>query len=187
MRIDMNDEPLSPDEWAAMDALPKEMAVPAGLEDRVVTSLRASGHLRTEARRAWIGRLAAAVVIFAAGFGAARLPWPGGITPSEGDQYLLLLYGAPSASPQEEQARVEEYRAWANDERAAGRLVGAEKLAGSYMLIGSPGNGPSNPAEPSGFFLLRAATASEAALAAQRCPHVRHGGTVVVRPVAKTD
>jgi hypothetical protein len=183
----MNDEPLSPDERAAMDGLPKEMPLPAGLEDRVVTSLRASGHVRMQSRRAWIGRLAAAVVIFLAGFAAARLPWPGGVAPSEGDEYLLLLYGAPSASPAEEEARVAEYRAWANEEREAGRLVGAEKLAGSFMLLGSPGGGPSNPAEPSGFFLLRAATASEAAQAAQRCPHVRHGGTVVVRPVEKTD
>ena len=183
----MNDEPLSAEERAAMDALPKEIPVPAGLEDRVVTSLRASGHVRTRSKRAWIGRLAAAIVIFLAGAAVARMAWPGGLARSEGDEYLLLLYGAPSASPAEEQARVEEYRAWANEERAAGRLVAAEKLAGSFMLIGSPAGGPSNPAEPSGFFLLRAATASEAAMAAQRCPHVRHGGTVVVRPVAKTD
>ena len=183
----MNDEPLSPDERAAMDALPKEIPVPRGLEDRLVTSLRASGQLRAQSKRAWIGRLAAAIVIFLAGYTAARVPWPGRVAPSEGDEYLLLLYGAPSASPAEEAARVEEYKAWANEERAAGRLVGAEKLAGSFMMLGSPSGGPSNPAEPSGFFLLRAATASEAATAAQRCPHVRHGGTVVVRPISKTD
>jgi hypothetical protein len=35
--------------------------------------------------------------------------------------------------------------------------------------------------EPSGFFIIRAATRAEAAATAARCPHLRHGGSVVVR------
>jgi hypothetical protein len=177
----MTDEPLTPDERQSMDRLAREIEPPAGLEDRVVSSLYASGHLRRPGR-AWLGRVAAALVIFLAGYGAAWLPAAFAGRDSR-PAYLLLLYGGATASAEAEAARVQEYAAWARAEAEAGDLVTGERLGASQIVLGPRAAGPADEAGPAGFFMIRAADAAAAAAIAARCPHLRHGGTVVVRAI----
>ncbi len=183
----MQDDPLPKDEQARFDALPRAIEPPPLLEDRVVRGLRASGALGPSSRSsAWL-RAAAAVVLVAGGFTLGRLT-AAGPDPSAapaGTRYLLLLYGAASASAAEEAARVREYGAWAGEEAAAGRLISGEKLGDLEMIVGGASSQAATPA-PSGFFIIRASTQAEAQTIAARCPHVKHGGTVVVKPIEET-
>jgi hypothetical protein len=178
----MPDDPLDSDLQADFDALPREIAPPADLESRVVARLRAGGRLRRSRPpvRAWTA--AAAVVLFGTGFalgrGAGVAPDP---TPQP--QYLLLLYGAEATSPALAAARVAEYSAWARAEAAAGHVVGGEELENAGVAYGA-----SRPiGEPTGYFLIAAASRAEAEATATRCPHVRHGGTVVLRTIVSRD
>jgi len=186
MHDDDDVDGLTAGERAAIDRLRREVPPSAGLEDRVVDTLRAAGHLRHP--RAWrrpVWQVAAAILLIAGGFFAGRLRGPDSPLPSATPtpQFLLLLYGAPSATPDIERARVTEYGAWARAEAAAGRLVMGERLADRRAVLGSETTAPPPSNEPSGFFLIRAATFEEASRIAARCPHVAHGGTVVVRAV----
>src|SRR5262245_34259697 len=71
----MHDEALTPEERAAMEALPRERAPDRALEERIVRTLRAQGLLERPAvlRLAlpfvgWLAAAAASVMIFAGGF-----------------------------------------------------------------------------------------------------------------------
>ena len=177
------DDPLTPDERAALERLPREMTTPSALEDRVVARLRESGAIRSRRRVPALAAAAAILLLTAGGFALGRLT--SGSAPLAGDQYALLLYGAGTASPGEEAARVSEYAAWAREERTAGRLVAAEKLEDASFVAGSAANAPAAGTGPLGFFVIRAASADEARAIASRCPHVKHGGAVVVQAVAR--
>jgi hypothetical protein len=71
----MHDEELTPEERAALDALPRERAPDRALEERVVRALRAQGLLERPAvlrialpPMGWLAAAAASVMIFAGGF-----------------------------------------------------------------------------------------------------------------------
>jgi len=71
----MHDEELTPEERAAMDALPRERPPDRALEERTVRALRAQGLLERPAvlrlalpATGWLAAAAAAVVLFAGGF-----------------------------------------------------------------------------------------------------------------------
>jgi hypothetical protein len=151
-----------------------EQSPPAELTDRVVARLRAEGLIRTERRSAWVSLAASAaavVLAFAAGwYTATRKP--------DGDRYLLLLYGTPA--PRNE-ARVEEYRAWAAAQRRLGREVHGERLGPNELVVGQE-RAPA-PRALLGFFLVTADGDADAAEAARSHPHLRHGGAIVVRPI----
>jgi hypothetical protein len=182
----MQDDPLREDEQARFAALPRAVEPPPALEDRVVRELHARGALRPRGpRRAWI-QIAAALLLVASGFAIGRVTAAdvGGPPTPAGSRFLLLLYGAQSLTPAEEAARVAEYGAWARTEAAEGRLISGDKLGDQAAVVGDArGLGSVSLREPSGFFLIRAATLDEAVATASRCPHVRHGGTVLVRPI----
>ncbi len=181
----MQDDPLSTKDQTAFDALPRAIEPPLHLEARAVAALREAGLLRPRRRFTAALSVAAALVVFVGGFALGRVTLAGSSTPA-GPRYLLLLYGGASATTEVEAARVAEYGAWARELSAAGRLLGAEKLADSSRVLGDAGAAPSAAGEPSGFFLIRASTMDEAQAAASRCPHLKHGGTVVVRPIEDT-
>lgn len=181
----MTDDPLPLDEQARVDALPRAIDPPPRLEDRVVRELQARGALRPRRPRpAWL-QIAAALLLVVSGFAIGRLTAASGGTTQTpaGTRYLLLLYGAQSTTPAEETARVAEYGAWAREEGAAGRLLAGEKLSDAATVLGNAAAAPPSLTDPAGFFIIRAATPDEAAATASRCPHLRHGGTVVVRQI----
>jgi hypothetical protein len=157
----------------------------AGLEDRVVAALRAEGALPPRSARRHRLRLAAAaaVILAATAWGSFTLGQSTAGAAGSGGKYLLLLYGAASASASEEEARFAEYSAWAGRLSAERRLDAAERLGPAARVAGPPVPGLGDAQQPLGFFLVRAASFDAAAAIAADCPHVRHGGTVVVRQV----
>jgi hypothetical protein len=168
-----------------------EVQPPAGLEDRVVETLRARGLLRPAggvqqivARRwFWPAALAAGLLLFAGGYMMGRTPG------APGDarllRYTLLLYEGPGFNSRgvPEPALVAEYSAWAGELAGRGRLVAGEKLgARTWSLGGRDAAGPG----PTGFFIIAARSDDEALALAKSCPHLRHGGTVTLRPIEPT-
>ena len=160
------------------------------------------------ARRAWAWgalALAAALAAFFAGTsisdrGAGRTPAGSEAVPAATvERYLLLLYEdaayrAP-ATPAEQAARVAEYAGWVADLRERGIDIQGEELApgaesawldgrerGVREAVGAPA---SELGILSGYFLVAAADADAAVAIARTTPHLRHGGTVVIRRVVE--
>lgn len=145
------------------NGVPRDVTPPPEIRRRLVSNLRAAGHIR--GRTVWrrVTAAAAAMVIFAAGWAAN-----GAYESRQAAQpFILFLYGGAPASG-EEQDRVAEYREWAEAERARGRHTTGERF----------------DAAPSGYFVVEAPSLDAARDLAARHPHVRHGGTIVVRAVA---
>jgi len=166
---------------------------PAALEERVVGTLRARGLLRGGAgsarvrrlapRWAWPAAIAAGLLLFVGGFALGRRP---AASTLGAQQYTLLLYEGPEFNPSgvAEPDLVNEYSAWAGKLAARGQLVAGEKLGSQAWTLGS--NGGAAPAGPAGFFVIAVRDQSEALAIARTCPHLRHGGTVSVRPIEPT-
>jgi hypothetical protein len=163
--------------------LPRELPPPPTLEDRTVRRLRDEGLLDMPARvrsprRTW-RRLAAAVVVFAAG--AASGMWVSGRDASVPQpRFLLLLHGASTAAGDEEQTAVAAYREWAVALRNQGRYVAGERLGAQAAVV--PEGGDTADAVQ-GYFVVSATSLDDAAVVAASMPHVARGGRVVVRPI----
>jgi hypothetical protein len=105
-------------------------------------------------------------------------------------RFLLLLYdsGNPAAMPSAERrlAIVAEYSAWARSLATEGRLVSAEELSDTprEWLGGSVRT--TDGAYIGGFFLIRARDLAEARQIAERCPHLKYGGRIELRPIHPT-
>jgi hypothetical protein len=109
-------------------------------------------------------------------------------------RYLLLLnedasYDSSKVPGQAD--RVGEYQAWAASLGERGKLAGGEKLKDegtvlhrTSMRAVSPSELPAGkPGGLAGYFIISAADAREALEIAKSCPHLKYGGTVVVRPI----
>ena len=179
-----------------LGGLRAEEAPPAAMEDRLVSQLRRDGLLgRDTRRRVRLPLLAAAALVcLAAGWALGRRTPPTPVVVDDRGQYLLLLYEDPGfeTAPSVEAARVEEYSRWAGALAASGRLAGAEKLSNDAITFfgGAEKPGEASSSTPggflAGFFLVRAGSDDEARQIARECPHLRHGGRVVVRPIEPT-
>jgi hypothetical protein len=194
------EEPLSPSLAASLAALRREEPPPPAVETRLLRDLHAAGLLSGRPRfslgRLWTASrlpIAAALAAFLLGAwlgprldlrraAGASLP-----------RYVLFLYQTPALepTPQARAARVAEYSAWAREIRKAGHLVAGEKLADQGAVLEGPGGAPrAIPAQVgpdtvslSGYFVIQAATWEEALTVARACPHLRHGGSVALRPI----
>ncbi|HEX2449847.1 MAG TPA: hypothetical protein VHJ69_01830 [Gemmatimonadales bacterium] len=165
---------------------------PAELEERVVRTLRHQGWLRTAGRAprrlarwwVWPAALAAGLLLFIGGFALGRHPATAETAGRR--QYTLLLYEGPGFNPAgvREPALVREYTAWAGALAGRGQLVGGEKLGANEWTLGADPAGPFR--RPAGFFVIAARDDAEALAIARTCPHLRHGGTISVRPIEPT-
>lgn len=176
-----------------LSSLRRNADAPELLKPRVMASLRGRGLLRPATSR-WRapGLVAAGLLLFAAGLFTGRTrAAPADTRPA----WALLLYEGPGfdrTTP--EHTYVAEYTAWAAGVARGGAAVNGEALgAGSTLLRDSAGvvQSESRDVEAAagtmaGFFIIRAATAAEAEAIARTCPHLRHGGTVALRPVIPT-
>ena len=180
-------------ERAALDRL-RAAGPPADLEEAVGVALAARGRIassgggvgdmRVPRRRAlgW-AVLAAAACLAAFLAGRAISDRGAGVEPTVAmGTYMILLYEDASyrapATPEAHAARVREYAAWAADLRERGIEIRGEELDPAGALEGPAG-------VLSGFFLLEVPSAEEADEIARTVPHLRHGGTVVVRRVVE--
>jgi hypothetical protein len=174
--------------------LPRELSPRPEVEDRIVAALRARGLIRTAWTRSRLAaRLAAAaagLALLAAGFAVGRgsTPRPGD-APAEPRFALFLLRGSERLpeNPGEEAGRVAEYRSWARGLAGAGRFVSGEKLEDRGEQIGAPGGAAASVPEEEvrGFFIISAENFEDALAIARQCPHLRHGGRILVRPIAR--
>ncbi len=182
-----------PDPSDPLRVLPREIEPPPALRERVKATLRARRQLRPRSRRVLgvFAALAAAVLLFLAG----RLSAPGRGPPSdERQEFALLVYEGPGFDrPTDRHTYFVEYDAWGRGLEARGLLVHARALEpGSSLLQASGGRVSVEPHEitadigtMTGFFIIRAADSAQALAIARTCPHLKHGGTIVLRPILR--
>jgi hypothetical protein len=169
---------------AALEALRSAPQPRPELEDELVTHLRGRGLLSGGSASRF--RMAAVWLLpVLAAFGTGWLAGSWGPREPQGTRYMLLLYGGMD-DPADTRGSVEEYAAWARQARAAGTQVQGEKLsARDPVIVGS-----ALPAATSsglvGYFVIAARDDRQAASLAASHPHVRRGGTIVVRRIDPT-
>ncbi|MBV8519355.1 MAG: hypothetical protein JO197_18325 [Acidobacteria bacterium] len=166
------------DDRVDLSSLDRETAPPPELERALVRSLRRAGFLRTKPLLALGGWAAAAVM---AGIALFLYVHPPSAARSPSPQYILLLY----ESPQFRGGSHSEYAAWAR--RQHPRIVGGEELA-QPTVTAIPGAStplPSDQPRFAGYFLIDAPDDAAAVELARACPHVRHGGSVVLRRITR--
>lgn len=114
-------------------------------------------------------------------------------------KFMLILRENPATftalSPDDMQAIIQEYGAWAQKLGMAGRMAGGEKLRdeGGRHLTARSGSlvaidGPYAEAKEviGGFFIIEAADYADAEKVAADCPHVKYG-IVEIRQVDNID
>ena len=193
--VDPSDRPGEPNELAP---LARGIEPPAELERRTLAELRRRGLVAPTpavgpvservSRRALALAAAVTLVAFALGLWLGpRIERSRAAVETVSDRYLLLLY-EPRPIERAGLDLVAEYSAWAGELAQRGLLVEAEKLASADLRLGSARgiDASLGSSGPTGFFLIRAASASEAEAIARSCPHLKHGGEVSLRPVDPT-
>ncbi len=188
---------LTHEEREAIARLPREALPPPALEDATVASLLSSGLLRPPRRSRrvleWGLAAAAAIALFVGGYFTGL--GERGTTAPELPRFLLLLYEGPeyrNTPPGREAERVREYGQWAAERGALGQLESGEKLSDDVGLTietdGSVSSVPPSSSETrlAGFFMIRAPDDRSALEIARTCPHVRYGGSIVIREIDPT-
>jgi hypothetical protein len=158
------------------------------------------------------GIVAAAAALFIGGFvagnrnvEATKVPEPvvAETAAEDENQYMLLMFMRGedrSDAPRTERpaddtvyrAIVDEYRDWAMDRAAEGRLVSAHKLASdTRVMTASAGrlaveSSAHTDRVLGGYFLITAGSLEEAIELAKSHPHLKYGGEVEVRPIEVT-
>jgi hypothetical protein len=177
-------DPHEDDDIPELRLLPGESRPPDAVRRSLIDRLRHERLIRERwfrDRRSW-ATAAAVLIAFALGWTSQVLQTrPPRAAPQE--RYILLLFGAGDSGNGD--ARVEEYRRWAQRVAASGRTVSGEKLADAAAIVGSD-RGPLAGTQLRGFFVVEARTMEEAVEIASKHPHLRHGGTIVVRRIDPT-
>jgi hypothetical protein len=187
----MTDDPEHEADARLADALSRlhgDVEPPPGVEDRLVTRLRARGDIAGRRRvPMW---LVAAGIAATAALVTIMLRRPAEPLNQE-PQFLLLIAEdarySPPADSADAQARVAEYSEWAGRLAGASQLISAGELAYVGTDVRAEGRTPSvidtRAGAVSGYFLVHAQSLAQAEQLAADSPHLKYGGTVVVRPV----
>jgi hypothetical protein len=185
-----DDRNLSDPERRALRALGDGPEPPPALETATVRRLSEGGAFRTR-RAPWRSGLAAAaagLALFGLGLAiGARRASPARPAVSASPRFVLLLYDSPderNLTDAQMNERVTEYIAWARQVRAAGREITGQKLDPRTEFLG-PGDARPR-ARIGGYFVISARDMDAAVAVARTCPHVKYGGLVEVRAVART-
>ena len=148
-----------------MTNLPRETPPDPTLEERVVSTLVATGLVRRRrVRPAWLA--AAAVILLAFGVTMLRPKRTAG----PGKTYVVLLYEDSTyrpAPPGHDAERVAVLARWADSLDTMGKFERAGRLRG--------------PGPLGGLFMIRAADDAEAARIAASCPFKQWGGHIEVK------
>ena len=163
----MNDDRLD------FSSVPRELAPPQRLDRRIAATLRQEHLLRGRPALAYTFAAAAAIVI-------AIFVWHYSTAKAQ-PTYILLLY----ESPQFTGGSREEYGQWAKQMRPA--VMGGEELDSRDIaaLAGTVTPLPNGASRLAGYFLINAADDARAASIARECPHLRHGGAVLLRKIVR--
>lgn len=193
-----NSDMQSPEEARRFAALPRERAPADSLENRIVSTLKSKGLIRmTTSTRFWTlprlaGALSAAVVLLAIGFGMGRWQSRPAHDRAEQSMFVLFLYHSPAMAPGDS-SRAVEYSNWAKSIRQSQRTISGEKLEdGGRVLRREQGQVAIRDGYLTdeknmlgGYFLIQAANYEEAAKIAASCPHLKHGGVIELRQIAR--
>ena len=172
---------LSDEERARLERMKRDLVPPAQIEADLIEALRRRGLIR-DPRTRWMTAAILATSV-AAGLVAALLVYRqiADRTPVNQPEFVLLLYAGDEtgATP----SRRDEYSAWARSIAAQGTTIsGLELVEPSEQIAVLPDNpGSVPPAQPRGFFVVRARDLADAQRIAATCPHLRYGGQIVLR------
>lgn len=169
-----------------MTGLEHETPPPPHLKRRVVTTLQERGLLGGGQTWPRLMRSAAAIVLFISGFALSRIMAQA--EAPHGPRWLLLLYEDSTFAPRAPIPElVREYSAWADSLRRHGELVAGEKLGGKSTVVSElyedRPNIPGDLGDVAGLFIVAASDEERAMAIVRSCPHLRHGGSVVLRPI----
>ena len=197
MKNDDHENGLTPEERAALDSLPGELAPPAELEDRVASALHRRGLLRHEgeATGGWahwlvpvaVASVASLLIGIGLGFWLGTRPAPAVPLGQQQARFLLLLR-TPAASfnrdvPPERLRK--EYAAWGQGLAQRGIFLAGEELDEGGRLVRPAAVTTGRLAEArgavAGYFLIRASGYDDAVAIARDCPHLNYGGDIEVR------
>jgi hypothetical protein len=180
-------------EWRQrLAVLGQEKPTDARREARAVEALKRAGVLRTHRRYSGFSRLliaaAAGLVLFLAGSWWGRQTRDRALV-AQGQRFALFLLEDSTFQGTEQvghDSLVAEYSAWAGELAASGNLILGEELGARVWPLGLTEAAAVPAARITGFFVLSATTQTEALAIARSCPHLRHGGGIVVRPIVPT-
>ena len=169
-------------------ALAQPMEPPAELRGRVLRTLLERGLIAPSRRRPPVTRIlvyaAVAALLIAGGAWLGRT-WPTVL--DSRPRFVLFLYEDEQFKPRVGHDQlVAEYTAWADSLRDERKLLMAEELAPQETTLPLATAGVSTSfGKLAGFFIVRAASIEEATAIARQCPHLKHGGRVVLRRFAE--
>jgi len=147
----------------------RETTPPDRTVDAIAKRLRREGLLRRRLpRRVWLLAAAIAMILVATPFivnHEQKTPQP---------RYILLLY-EPAGFAGGSRA---EYAHWAH--QMSPLVVGGEELSNDVVMASSPTRSNEHL---TGYFLIDARDDATAERVARNCPHLRHGGVVVLRRI----
>jgi hypothetical protein len=175
----------------ALRTMGEPLAPPAWLEHRIIGVLQERRLLRRPSRMLRAALITAAcVACFATGLLLPRLKFQSRSVRVQ-PQYVLLLFqgaGMPASDSKEEAVLVQEYSRWAGKERSAGHLIGGEKLNDTSVEIGGSRERQTSKTDNQlvGYFVITAPDLPAALTIARTCPHLAHGGSIVLRPIDPT-
>lgn len=199
MKTAENDSPLSPEEQAALNALPRERMPAASVENKIVQALKAQGLLQLEqsttaphwSRHLLLASAATACVLIGFVLGSWRNePQAAHATLP---RFVLFLYGG-DADPAQTETQVREYGIWIHQLAETGRLAQGEKLKDSGRVLQKISGHMQSRATPlsqnigelGGYFIIAAANYEEALKIAEQCPHLKYGGVIELREIDPT-
>jgi len=179
-----DDTELTGAERAALDRWRVDAAAPPHIAQAVVDALKQRGLIASRRPR-WAAATLAAAALLAAFVAGSFMPRSDRLSSRE-PQFVLLLYSGDDAASAP--SRREEYTAWARTIAGRGTAISGLELVDSpdaVLSLPSDTTLPAAmPAQPRGFFVVRARDFAEARRIAETCPHLRHGGRIVLRRVA---
>ncbi len=203
----MNDDRykgLSDGERDALRAMAAGAVPRDGLEDDTVRVLSRQGLVRSGRSTvmrisAALGTLVAVGLVFIAGVTVGkRGEGTATVAPASANEkpYMLLLYmtagereSDADSNDAAELAVIDEYRQWGARMAEQGRLVGAEKLKASALVMAGTATVrmDSAPADNGrvlgGYFIIRAKSLEHAQELASTHPHLKYGGEIEIRPL----
>jgi hypothetical protein len=167
-------------ERRALAEFKRDLSPPDDSEARIVDALRARGVIRRRVSpMQWAAAAALLILVFSAGVWSGRPASQRNV--ARGPRFVLLLYGGDSSAGSD---RHREYATWARTMASRGIDVDGEELATEQIELPQPGWAPATTQAPGGYFIVSASTIEEARQIASTCPHLQHGGRIVIRPIA---
>ncbi|HEX8920306.1 MAG TPA: YciI family protein [Pyrinomonadaceae bacterium] len=202
MNEEFEDE-LSAEERKALGGLVREKMPPPALEERIVETLKRSQMLSpsqniTGLRAPRFGlAIAASLLFFMLGALAGAKWFSSSEQKSNAQEFMLVLRSAPEKSPSDSSGevmqRVREYGNWAGQLRQQGVRASGERLKSEARVLRTT-NGRAVVSETpawtsaetiAGYFLIEARDYEQALKIAEGCPHLKYGGTIEVRQIAR--